>query len=128
MNNEQTPQDITQDPEYIRGYEDAKKAIEARKSAYSIGKRAAYVEEVARENRERELQHKSTEENEETEDNTDTQENKTGIAITVTCQSQQTRQELIAIVRKLMDFEERNSEAITFIDERLKKLESYTEQ
>jgi len=99
-------EDIRQDPEFIRGYEAAKKSIERDRSAYSQGWHAAYQED-------RELRQKP--------DNvvTDT--------ITITIEDPRLK-ELLKISEDLLEMVKKNTEGILQLDERLKKLEKYTEE
>lgn len=96
--------DITKDPEYIRGYEKAKQQIEEDQGAYNQGWHAAYREE-----REKTVKYpvKATITEEETP---------------------QFRKEAISIMKDLIAYSRENTGAIKDLDERLKKLEKYTEE
>lgn len=108
------PEDITQDPEYIRGYEKAKQRIEEDKGPYSQGWQAAYEEEREKERQERR------------EGPTDT--------VTISVEHPHMK-ELVSIMERLLEHNrqafEQNKQALDEIkelDERLKKLEKYTQE
>ena len=107
-------EDITKDPEYIRGYEEAKRQIEEeRKSAYRQGRKAAYREDVQREYCEREY---------------DEKEAIPLAEVTVSTESSEFRKELIDILREFIAIEQKNSAEIKSLDERLRALEKYTRE
>jgi hypothetical protein len=111
-------EDITKDPEYIRGYEEAKRQIEEeRKSAYRQGRKAAYREDVQREYREREYEREY-----------DEKETIPLAEVTVSTESSEFRKELIDILREFIAIEQKNSAEIKSLDERLKALEKYTRE
>ena len=98
--------DIRQDPEFTKGYEEAKKAIESRKSPYNQGWHAAYQD-----------------------DSKSKTPPKTAIVeVTVEREFPQFQKGLIAILREFIDLEQRNSENTKRLDERLCKLEQYLEK
>jgi hypothetical protein len=108
-------EDIAKDPEYIRGYEEAKRSIEREKSPYYQGRKAAFKEEVNREN-----ESISVEEIRKKDEFIPASE--------VIMSEASFRKELIDILREFVALEKRNMQDIRNIDERLKKLERYSQE
>lgn len=101
-------EDITQDPEYIRGYEAAKEQVKREKSPHSQGWHAAYAEEREKERKER-------------------GEAKATDTLTISVEYPQMK-EIISLMERLLEHNEQLIDEMKTYDERLKKLERYTQE
>lgn len=101
-------EDITQNPEYIKGYESAKENIEREKSPRSQGWHAAYEEEREKERKERGGA-------------------KSGDTVTISVEYPQMK-EVISVMEKLLEHNQQILNEMKTYDERLKSLEKYTQE
>lgn len=101
-------EDITQDPEYIKGYEAAKEQLERDKSPHNQGWHAAYAEKRKKE-RDEQGEAKATD------------------TITISVEYPQMK-EIISLMGRLLEHNEQLVDEMKTYNERLKKLERYTQE